>query len=314
MNQEIKPLKAVYSYFFPEVRKILEKVDPAEVNKILLRSVAPGLDDFHHGLIETYQKYFSQQLPQLSTFSHKYITAGASEGIFHTLAKLAAENKDKPVYVLKGEYEGYAGYGRNLGLNIITVDNPTDFGSQDRGTIYISNPSARDGNIIDDNTWQGILESGHDIVYDATYVGLTQPHQFLTNHPAIKVILCSLSKPFGLYYHRVGMAFSRVPLPTLEVNKWFKNINSLVLAQNVLEGIPEGELVTRYRPYQDKAMVQMDHQFGLRPQPSDVILLANSKQAPDSLLEYKRGDRYRFCLTPYFLKQEEEENAKSRKF
>jgi histidinol-phosphate/aromatic aminotransferase/cobyric acid decarboxylase-like protein len=305
MNQEIKPLKAVYSYFFPEVRKVLQEIDPAEVNAILMQSISPGLDNFHFKAIDTYVKYFASELPGLSQYKYQYVTSGASEGIFHLLAKLKAENGDKVVYVLKGEYEGYAGYGRNLGLNIVTVENPGDLKLVPKGTLFISSPSARDGNIIDSKEWDQILESGHEIIYDATYVGLTQPHVFNVSHPNIKAVICSLSKPFGLYYHRIGFVFSRIPLPTLEVNKWFKNINSLVIAQRILEGIPNGSLVTKYRPWQENALMTMEKQFGEKAKASDVILLANEGVVLDNRLEeYKRGNGYRFCLTPYFLNQE----------
>jgi histidinol-phosphate/aromatic aminotransferase/cobyric acid decarboxylase-like protein len=270
-----------------------------------MQSISPGLDNFHFKAIDTYVKYFASELPGLSQYKYQYVTSGASEGIFHLLAKLKAENGDKVVYVLKGEYEGYAGYGRNLGLNIVTVENPGDLKLVPKGTLFISSPSARDGNIIDSKEWDQILESGHEIIYDATYVGLTQPHVFNVSHPNIKAVICSLSKPFGLYYHRIGFVFSRIPLPTLEVNKWFKNINSLVIAQRILEGIPNGSLVTRYRPWQENALMTMEKQFGEKAKASDVILLANEGVVLDNRLEeYKRGNGYRFCLTPYFLNQE----------
>lgn len=311
MNSEkLHPLKAVYSYYFPEVRGIIDRITAAYPHDIYLQSIEPGLDDYHLPVIEAYLDHFRNQLPDLPVFPHRYVTSGASEAIFHLLAKIAASPQKEPLYVLEGEYEGYTGYGRNLGLTFSTVPETDSLPSLPPGIVFLSNPSARDGNIIENEEIKALCEAGHRIIYDITYVGLTDPYRFDLTHPNIIAVIASLSKPFGIYYHRLGFTFTRFEMKTLEVNKWFKNIFSLHLAKNLLQEIGESELVDRYRPVQTEAIGQMARDFGFQPAASQVVLLASAGKdiIPDSEGEvfekYNRQHNYRFCLTPYFLAKE----------
>lgn len=317
LNHEvILPLKPVYSYYFPEVRQIIDHVVTDYPHEIFLQSITPGLDDFHLPVIDAYQNHVREQLPELNQFPYRYVTGGASEGIFHLLAQIAAFKKNQPLYVLEGEYEGYAGYGQNLGLNFTTTKETTDLINTPPGIVFLSNPSARDGNIIKNEEVLAICNAGHQVVYDATYVGLTDPHRFDLNHQNIIAVITSLSKPFGLYYHRLGFTFTRFEMKTLEVNKWFKNILSLIIAREVLTQIKPGELVRRYRFFQKAAISQMEKDFSFKPNSSDVVLLANTDNktfATDqkSVWEkFHRRHNYRFCLTPYYLDQEKTQNEK----
>lgn len=311
MNQELRPLKPVYSYLFPEVRDQIKKVRPENLNQTLLRSVNPGLDDFHKSFLSDYKKYFDGQLIGLNTYPFEYVSSGASEGIFHLLAQEKARNPGVKVYTLEGEYEGYAGYGRNLNIECIGLNSVKELKNKSPSLVFVSNPNARDGNSLDKKEWETILESGHRVIYDATYVGLTDKFSLDLNHRAIEAVMVSLSKPFGLYYLRLGAVFSRNSMPTLEVNKWFKNVHSIMVGREVLKNIPPGSLIKKYRPQQHLAIKQMNRQYGLEAKPSEVILLANQKIKSMNSTEkwgeigsYKRGNGYRFCLTPYLLNQE----------
>lgn len=312
MRDETRPLKSVYSYLFPEVRKVIESVEPAELNRVLLRSVDPGLDDFHRPFLEEYYQYLAKQLVGLHEYPEAYITGGASEAIFHLLAREKSRNPKIKLYTLNGEYEGYAGYARNLEINCITVGSIENLAQQSPGVLFVSNPSAKDGNSLSRSEWEKILDSGHRIFYDATYVGLTDKLKINVSHPAIEVVVASMSKPFGLYYLRVGAIYSRHPLPTLEVNKWFKNIHSIMVARKVLSNVNSEELVQRCRTSQQRAVARLNQNFGLETKPSEVVLLANMRKAEPlanacqmNLDKYARGDGYRFCLTPYYLEEEE---------
>ncbi len=249
-----KPLKAVYCYYFPEVRKIIDEVSSNYPHETFLQSINPGLDNFHEGTINAYIKHFKFELPDLPRFPFHYIAGGASESIFHLLSYLKAHEPKTPLYVLRGEYEGYAGYGSNLGLSFQIIPDLANLLTLPKGILFLSNPSARDGNIIPDSEVISIADFGHRIVYDLTYVGLTDHHQFETNHPNIIAVIVSLSKPFGLYYYRVGFAFTRFEIKTLEVNKWFKNIHSLIVAEKILKQLDSKKLVARYRKLQKKLL------------------------------------------------------------
>jgi histidinol-phosphate/aromatic aminotransferase/cobyric acid decarboxylase-like protein len=305
-TEKTMPLKAVYAYYFPEVRAVIDKIAANYPHETFLQSVEPGLDDYHRPVIESYLRHFENQLPDLKKFPYQYVTGGANEGIFHILAQIAASANKKPLYVLEGEYEGYAGYGANLGLEFKTVKEPSDFLKAEPGIIFVSNPSARDGNIIPDQEIIAACNAGHKVVYDSTYVGLTNPYRFNLDHENIIVVLTSLSKPFGLYYHRIGFTFTRNEMKTLEVNKWFKNILSLRIAKDVLDTIGETQLVDKYRPWQTEAIMRMEQEIDIHADKSQVVLLANAKNGtiPNTLEKYSRKHNYRFCLTPYYLTKE----------
>jgi histidinol-phosphate/aromatic aminotransferase/cobyric acid decarboxylase-like protein len=309
---QIIPSKTVYCYYFPEVRKIISEASHPYPHAIYLQSMDPGLDDFHEPVLDAYENHMTNQLQGLGKFPYRYTTAGASEGIFHVLSHIASFNKEVPLYAWEGEYEGYSGYGTNLGLQFTSVPYETDTSELPKGTWFISNPSARDGMIIPNDTIQAIADAGHRIILDVTYVGSTQPHEFLVNHPAIDTVFISLSKPFGLYYYRIGFCYSKTEYKTLMVNKWFKNIFNHIIAKKILEAFSASELNDRYRSYQERAVREIAQLYEIPVVSSDVLLLAKADTAniPDSsrdnLQTYLRGEGYRFCLTPYFLKYEKE--------
>lgn len=310
-NPHLVPLKSVYCYYFPEVRQIITDITSSYPHDTFLQSVYPGLDDIHIPLIDKYKKYFSDQISGLDSFPFQYITSGASEGIFHILAEIKSHTPNLPVYTLIGEYEGFAGYAKNLGLNTQSIDPDSDWSKFEKGIVFLSNPSARDGNHLPKNLIDHIAKGDHQIVLDLTYLGLTSPQKIDISHPSITKIITSLSKPFGLYYYRIGFTFSKNPMPTLAPNKWFKNILSILIAEQVLDQIPAYSLVNKYRPYQQRAVSEISSQFLQEISPSDVLLLAHLPKpgvnSSPNLEIFDRTSNYRFCLTPYFLKYEHEQ-------
>ncbi len=309
--KDLAPTRTVYCYYYPEIREIVSRVTKSFPHEVFLRSINPGLDNFHEPLLQTYVDHMRGQL-DLDTFPYRYFAAGASEIIFHVLAEIASHRPETPLYVFEGEYEGYAGYGANLGLKFEAVKVDTDFKQLKQGIFFISNPSARDGNILPNEKISQIGDAGHEIILDATYVGLTAPHQFLCDHPSISRVLVSMSKPFGLYYYRVGFCFSRKEMKTLEVNKWFKNVLSIIIAKEILVQLPQPKLYNKYSKWQDRAIKDFSDKYGVTPHKSDVMLLAylDYKEVPQEskkiLTPFDRGINYRFCLTPYYLEYERE--------
>ncbi len=305
---KVSATRTVYCYYFPEIRRLISRLGTHFPHQVFLRSITPGLDDFHEPLITAYMKMVKPQLPHLASYPYHYITAGASEGIFHVLAEIAARKKRPRLYVFEGEYEGYEAYGNNLELKFKQVDWGTDPKQLSPGIFFISNPSARNGNIIPNSVIKAIGDAGHEIILDVTYVGLTAPHRFLDNHKAISTVIVSLSKPYGLYYYRLGFCFSRQRRETLSANKWFKNIFSIIVGQKIIAKYPYPYLFNKYRTKQKKALACLKEETGLEVHASDVLLLGylpkNEATKPAALVTYRRGQTFRFCLTPYFLKLE----------
>jgi histidinol-phosphate/aromatic aminotransferase/cobyric acid decarboxylase-like protein len=302
----MKATKTVYCYYFPEIRKIIDALTKKFPHEIFLKSINPGLDDFHFPIIDKYIKYHSENLPKLKDFKYKYFTGGASEGIFHLLIKIKTENPNAIVYVLKGEYEGYKEYAKRINLRVIELDENQDFSKLKKGFWFISNPSARNGNIVSNNFINKICKY-HKVIFDSTYVGLTKKHEFDVSNPNIIAVISSMSKPFGLYYYRIGFTFSRKPIQTLTANIWFKNIFSLLIANKIFDTIKSDYFYKKYRLIQEKIVKNLNQNEKLDLKKSDVLLLAYSTKKSKLIEKYKRNKFYRLCLTPYLLEEEKNE-------
>lgn len=311
----MKAIKSVYSYYFPETRQIIDEIVKNYPHKTFLKSTDPGfpLDTFEKPVIKKYIKWISEQLPNLCQYRHRYVTNGSSEAIFHILAKIKAKEPNTPIYVIEGEYEGYKEYAKTLGLKVIEIT-PIGKGIKEMqpGVWFISNPSAIQGNIFPNDFINLICNKGHRVVYDATYVGMTKPYRFNINHPKILAVLTSFSKPFGMFYYRIGFTFSRVPIQSLVANKWFKNILSIMIVDKILDTYKSDYFYNKYNPIRDKILEKIKHE-GWELKPSDVFLLAHVRIPDSSFLrvivperfkKFNRGSYCRFCLTPYFLEEE----------
>lgn len=308
--KKIKAISSVYAYYYPEVRKEVDKVVKNFSQELLLRSIFPGLDNFHDSFVEKYIKYSHKYQKGLSNFSNKYFVNGSSEAIFHLLLDSIFHNEGKPIYVFKGEYEGYKEYAKNMGGTVTEIDFNSNIKKLPLGRWFISNPSAIDGNIFKNEDINSIASLGHEIVLDVSYLGSTREYQLDLSHPNIIAVLVSLSKPFGLFYYRIGIAFVRKQMPTLYPNKWFKNILSITIGEALLDKFGIGHFYKKYLPFQKKAIENLNKETGVTINPSDILLLANQadKNIPQNkkelLSKFQRGDNFRFCLTPYFLELE----------
>lgn len=334
--KEFEAMKAVYCYFFPEVRGIVSAVgslpkdrlfltrtpvtEAAEVlgqlqlsESLSLTATPTGrldLDMIHEPVIDRVVKAYKEVVPDLGGLGSRYFTSGSSEGIFHKLSEIKNRGINS-IYTLDGEYEGYQEYGKAMGIESISVDLlSTKLKDLKPGVWFISNPSAREGNIIDNEYIQAICESGNEVVLDLAYVGSTKPYTFDVSHPNISTVFLSFSKPYGLFRERVGFTFSREPVDSLYANKWFKHIGGLLIGLKVAEEVGPKALWPRYNGVQSKIVDSINQDFGLGIKPSDVLLLAHSVQedlTPEQealVSQFRRGSGYRFCLTPYFEKLE----------
>jgi histidinol-phosphate/aromatic aminotransferase/cobyric acid decarboxylase-like protein len=222
----------------------------------------------------------------------------------------AAADRTAHVHVFAGEYEGYAAYARAAGLTVVTHDRGAwdDDGASDRAfdaramhRWYVSQPSAIDGNM-----WRELPEfirvmdrRGVDVAVDLAYVGAVADQPVIdVSSPNVPHVFFSLSKVFGVFYHRVGGVLSRAPLLGLEGNKWFKNMFSLYLGTSLIQETPTPmTLPAKYRPVQAEACRVLREQHGIPLAPSDVMLLASSPPG-EYPAAFRRGAGYRWCLTP----------------
>lgn len=308
--KKLKVIKPVYTYYFPQIRKLIDGIVKKYPHEIFLKSTKPGLDNFHLPVIQNFLKFYKDYLTGLDKFPFRYPVSGSSEGIFHLLVWLKNNYPDLPVYVLKGEYEGYGEYGKNIGVAITEVTEKELLKAR-KGILFVSNPSARDGNIIENEFINQCADHGHKLIADMAYLGLTRKYNFNLSHPNIIAVLTSLSKPFGLFYYRIGFVFTRFEMPTLYPNIWFKNILSLIIADKIFTKFKPDYFYNKYRSLQEKILARIKSETGIQMRKSDVIFLGYLTNGDFEKLDSRqqrivepfcRSKKYRFCLTPYFMK------------
>jgi len=302
--------RAVYAYYMPEVREVVDRVVAEYPHEVFLQSVSPGLDGFHEPVIEKYVEVMGNSVVGLERFGYRYIASGSSEALFHILAKIKTERPGMALYTLEGEYEGYRGYGENLGLSFEVVADDEDMEKLGKGVFFVSNPSSRDGNKLDEKLVKRISDAGHEIVMDVAYAGMVEG-LVRVGYPGVAWVVGSMSKPYGMYYYRVGFCFSREKMLTLEVNKWFKNIFSLVVAKRVLSEVDLVAVRKNYSSMQKEIVEEINRKNGSGLRPSEVYLLAHVYEGElgvKSNTEYKKfwrgGKYYRFGLTGEMLERE----------
>lgn len=314
---ELKTMKAVYSYYYPEIRELVSDVTKKYPHEEFLKSVTPpGLDDFEKPVVEKMKEFYKDEVSGFDGFDFVYPTAGSSEGIYHLLTRIKTETPEKPIYTFVGEYEGYRECAAGMGMKVIEVEEDMEMIEKlPKGIWFISNPSARNGMIIENSLINQIADMGHEIVLDLAYLGMTERYKFDLSHPNIVAVLTSMSKPFGLFYYRVGFTFTKKEVRTLYGTKWFKNILSLIIAGKVFEKFTARYFFEKYGNVKEKILEKIKSETGIALRSSKVLLLgylteADFEKLTDEQKElvtpFKRGHYYRFCLTKYFLEGEQQ--------
>jgi len=338
-----KAMTSVYCYCFPETRKIIREISDA-IPDLIYKVTAPAeevkqivsplfdppldipqttggfidLDEIHVPIIDRIVTIYEKSLPALGNFSYRYPTPGSSEGIFKLLTGLKVTGTSA-INVIDGDYEGYQEYGgsQDLGLKIHRHNyEDIEPWKIKPGVWFISNPSARDGNIIPNEFVRALCDQGHTVYLDLAYVGATREHMFDIDHENIPAVVLSFSKPYGVFRFRIGgFTFSREPIHSLFGNKWFKDILRLFQALKLAEEIGPPTIFNRYRLLQKGIVEELNKDFVPGIKKSDCLLLSYLTDVQAQKLNelqhtliapYKRGSGYRFCLTPYF---EEKENS-----
>jgi len=170
----------------------------------------------------------------------------------------------------------------------------------------LSQPSAIDGNLWSayDDFLRHMAEHHPqvEIMLDLCYVGLVaRDYAIDIGYPNITRLFFSLSKIFGVYYHRMGGVFSKREIPGLYGNMWFKNLHSLYLARRLLEASTVRTIPDLFRSCQEAVVRKLQNRYPAL-QPSDVILLGHHRfdetTATDTDRLLRRDDVVRYCLSP----------------
>jgi hypothetical protein len=308
-----KAITTVYSYYLPEVRDLITDLTREYPHDVFLRSISPGLDDFHRPIIDKLVAAHEHDVPHLAKFAYRYPTSGSEEGIREYMTFLQSQGVSR-IYVWKGDYEGYRETARTRNIDTVEVDYDCDPATLSPGYWFLSNPSARNGMIVPAAKILAVAEAGHKLFYDLAYLGATDCTVFDVSHPNIVAAVVSFSKPYGLFYYRVGFTFSCEPIPALYANKWFKNVYGLLIAERILDRLDRTGLVRKYKAIQASIVGRINEASGMGLSASDASLLAHlpadaAAQLPaeqrQAIERFRRGDWYRFCLTPYFVEWED---------
>lgn len=326
---EVNPdhiMSEVYSYPFPEVRDIISSInlDPRfmfntlpvhEAEEYLTTyGFAPdlelpsnndgslNLDEIHVPVIDRIQAKVKESLPGIDSFDYKYPCHGSSPAMFALMAEWHAKGEMESLAVLGGEYEGYSAYADALKVPVTSYDNLEGHKPKQGEVWFISNPSAVDGNWINSDEWKSFVNVGHQIVYDAAYVGLTQDGMVDVSAPNIRAVLTSPSKIYGVFRYRdTGVAYTRKPVDVMYGTKWFKDVPALLDTLKLYESFNQNELPRLYKVRQRLITTALSAYADSEIIPADVLLLANNPgPLPEAFDAYKRGNAYRFGLTKLF--------------
>lgn len=246
-------------------------------------------DSVHQNFLATWKEW-SAPVVTLSPEHSKYTypTLGASEGLRQSMEMLSnkarTEGFTPTIHIFEGEYEGFAALAEAANIPVkrhnraFWQDAVGEIGPNDQ--VYVSQPSAIDGNVWE--AFDDFARSLHEvqpkaeIMLDLTYVGaVARPYRINADHPNIPTVFLSLSKPFGVYYHRIGGLMSKREHKGLFGNIWFKNLQSLQMGSTLLmrnHGVYD--LARKYRPVQEEATRNIAARLGFELTPSDVLLLA----------------------------------------
>lgn len=302
--------KTVYSLPWPEARALMlaKQSQAEELMALHDRPWEKRQDGMHEGFRDAWLAFADKAGVKLSpeATANFYPTAGASEPIRETLALIGS--KGAGLAVFEGEYEGFEAVATALGMRIAKIRRE-DWRSElpklwSQGfELFVSNPSAIDG-----CHWAEFADcaklaslAGGRIHLDLTYVGAcANPLPIDASEPSIASVVFSLSKVFGVYYRRMGGAFSREANPLLWGNQWFKNLDSLVLGEELLRSFDPGELPRKWAAQRDLCIGRLAAERGWELAPSDVFMLAmGSGSGLDGQgLSRRQGGPARVCLTP----------------
>lgn len=342
LEEKLKLSKTVYSWVMPETEQMVQEIAGTEKHHDLLRdrhreAWTGKQDEYHKEFFETWENWAGDKISGLDALPHRYPTAGSSEAIRETLAQHASLAQYQPhkgvptIHIFKGEYEGYKALAKPYGIRVVehvrdnwkeSISEFADREETEGHKWYISQPSSINGNFwFNFHDFLNLLseKTNIDVMLDLCYVGcvaqdLYPGPRIPTNHEVIDTVFFSLSKVFGVYYHRVGGMFSRTEHPGLWGNKWFKNLSSLYLGTQLMKRYHLTELPDKYRDLQKAVIRDMypalsEGSIVENIWASDVFLLAYQKikgQPPFEGYFDRLPNRPRYCLTQRLYEKCEE--------
>lgn len=317
--------KTVYSLCYPETDYLLQEIwktaESTALNQIYDNTWTKKQDVYHLTFCEEFKKWSSPNtIVDWNNFEYFYPTNGASEAIREQIAYLKTKG-DKPIFVFDGEYEGYEAIAVAMSMKVVKIkrDNykshSKDF--EKGGYFFLSQPSSIDGNIWNEyDSFMKFIENYNvDIYIDTVYIGcISKDFKINLNYNNVKGVFFSLSKAFGVYYHRIGGVFLKESNPLLFGNMWFKNIFSMYFGEKLMQKYTPQFFAKQYESEKLKAIKEIENKIQTEVESADSILIANihksKREYISQLIRNPDSDLVRICITPTLEPIIKEKNEK----
>jgi hypothetical protein len=291
----LRVMPSVYSFAFPETNAVFDasvfppelwrvSADRALFDEVLAArglGVLPSegerklglLDLVHVPIVDGIIEAVTGLMPGFADAGlvHRYPLHGSAQGIGLLLTHLRTQHAVSEIHVLAGDYEGYASQAAQHGVGVVAVT-LEDAWSVSGGTWFVSSPSAVDGAPLPDGFVEDLIGRADRVIVDVAYHGLAG--RVPAAVPAGTFAwLWSLSKPWGLFWRRVGVLACVEPVGAAYAQRWFKDPGRLLAAFDVVSRFEPWAMADRYRQVQGVA-VEVLASAGLRVEAAETVLLA----------------------------------------
>lgn len=299
--------RTVYALYLPETKQIVDRLWNEKPHFMYEEAYSKKQDQYHVSFLNEY-KIFSASDVNVNwpDFPFEYPTNGSSEAIREQIAYLKAQNINT-MYVLEGEYEGYEAIAIPLGFKVVKLSHNLEVLMstmyEKDSVFFLSQPNSAFGNIWSDyDAFLSFMNEHNKHVrfyVDLTYLGnVLIVNRINITYDNIDGVFFSLSKTFGVYYHRIGGCFLKKANPLLYGNMWFKNLFSLRLGETLMRELDKNDIVSKYKEKQLEAIKMINENI----KPSDVWLIGTIEikhldQEMLSLLKRFENNTQRLCLT-----------------
>lgn len=304
--------KTVYSLCFPETKNILNSLlaESESIHSMYSETWTKKQDNYHLSFAETFKQWSKPNLiVNWEDYPYFYPTNGASEAIREQIAYLSTK-ENKRIFVFEGEYEGYEAIAVAMNMEVIKINrnNYADYKTEFErgGNFFLSQPSSIDGNVwLDFNEFMSHLATFDNVfVYiDTVYVGcMDKPYSIYLDFDNIHGVFFSLSKAFGVYYHRIGGVFLKHSNPLLYGNMWFKNVFSMRYGEELMKNFDVYYFPSTYKAAKEKTIQTLEAEMNVKLNNSDALLIAtvvkDSFEHENHLVRDKKSNEIRVCITP----------------
>lgn len=301
-----KIIKTVYSLVYPETEQVLTELWKTNPLHLFSKAYEGTQETIHEDFKQQWLKWTAPVLTLSQDLTNFYPTAGSSEAIRESLAQYASKHPRKAIHVFEGDYEGYFEFAKVYNIPVIK-HNRNDFSTlkdiKENEKFYISQPSSLDGNV-----WECFprfvshLEKNNipvELMVDVCYIGtVAKDYQVDLTSKLVHTAFFSLSKVFGVYYHRIGGVFSKEPMLGLYGNRWFKNVFSLTFGTELMKRYSVRELPNKYALVKEQIISKINTEHNSNFKASDVMMLLHSSLDSDLAKQHQRVDIARVCITP----------------